>query len=294
MEERKEYIIARTPDKMRLANLINMAKGPNRTMAQFAELCNVSASTLSRAVNGKITKPLAQELIYALVENAAEEMSLDNFMRANGMIEKEEYQHREKASDSFYFRRQNEIDREVVAKNIISTELLKRGHLIRFFNRLPSREGIQSKFGFRYSSDFALWVEDKRYMWNFIVRPTVMSELEPRDIRFLKMRTVERFNQLFLMDAWEPEMYKGMRTSIVFVDKQYFDEQVEIYKQATVNTDISLILVDLENEVVLDEVAIPKKDGETLADIFKEPVTLSDEEDDRWPDDFTYDDDFEE
>lgn len=293
MEERKEYVIARTPDKMRLANLINMAKGPNRTMAQFAELCNVSASTLSRAVNGKITKPLAQELIYALVENAAEEMSLDSFMRANGMLEKEMVERRAMRGHDPYERRQRDLDREIIVKNTISSELLNRGKLIRFFLRLPDRENVQSKFAFNHMSSFAVWLEDERIMWNFIVRPTILSEVEDRDRRFFRMHTMDRLTKLFLADAWEPEFFAGMRTSIAFLDKEFYDEQVAMFGQAQVNTDISLILIDAEKEEVLEEFAIPKKNGDSKESIFASPV-INKDADDSWPDDFNYEDDFEE
>lgn len=293
MEERKEYVIARTPDKMRLANLINMAKGPNRTMAQFAELCNVSASTLSRAVNGKITKPLAQELIYALVENAAEEMSLDSFMRANGMLEKEMIERRAMRGHDPYERRQRDLDREIIVKNTISSELLNRGKLIRFFLRLPDRENVQSKFAFNHMSNFAVWLEDERIMWNFIVRPTILSEVEDRDRRFFRMHTMDRLTKLFLADAWEPEFFAGMRTSIAFLDKEFYDEQVAMFGQAQVNTDISLILIDAEKEEVLEEFAIPKKSGDSKESIFASPV-INKDADDSWPDDFDYDDNFDE
>lgn len=290
MEERKEYVIARTPDKMRLANLINMAKGPHRTMAQFAEVCNVSASTLSRAVNGKITKPLAQELVYALVENAAEEISLDSFMRANGMMEKELYERNTLRGHNHYEKRRRDLDREVIVRNTISSELLNRGKLIRFFHRIPERVDLQSKFKFRHSSSFALWIEDERIMWNFIVRPIIFAEHEDRDYDFFKMRIMEGLTKLFLADAWEPEFFEGIRTSIVFLDKEFFDEQVAMLGQAKVNTDISLILVDIENENVLEEFAIPKNNGECKESIFASPV-IKNESDDSWPDEFNYDED---
>ena len=58
-----EYVQVRTPDKIDIAHLVNIAKGPDRTMAQFADECQISASTLSRIVNGKTTKPLAYDTI---------------------------------------------------------------------------------------------------------------------------------------------------------------------------------------------------------------------------------------
>ena len=64
-----EFVSVRIPDKMLIASLINKAKG-SRNMAQLAEVCGVSASTLSRAVNGKITKPMSVELIKSISEHA--------------------------------------------------------------------------------------------------------------------------------------------------------------------------------------------------------------------------------
>ena len=52
---------------MQIASIINEAKG-KRTMATFASDCVTSPSTLSRAVNGKITKPMAIELIKDIAE----------------------------------------------------------------------------------------------------------------------------------------------------------------------------------------------------------------------------------
>lgn len=73
-------------DKLALGQLITEIRG-ERTMAQLAEQCNVSPSTLSRAVNGKMTKPLSQELIKALAAKSDDPFMLERLVRANGMAD---------------------------------------------------------------------------------------------------------------------------------------------------------------------------------------------------------------
>lgn len=274
-EERiEEYVQARTPDKMRLANFIMRAKGPERTMAQFAEICGVSASSLSRAVNGKITKPLSEDLIRAIVNNAAEEIPLSIVMNANGMVEKEAFERNSIGYQSHYMRRQEQINRENIAKNIISTELLNRGKLIRYFVRLPIEENKKSKFRLGRISSFALWVENNpSFMWNFVLFSQQLDE-DPKEARFLQMRATDRMSSFFLMDAWEPELLEGIRTSMVFVDRAFYEDQVSVLKNAVVNSEISLLLLDTENEIVVEEFVLPRKGNEEYHYIFKEEIPV--------------------
>ena len=88
VEEIRSYKQIRTPDYARLASLVSQAKGPDRTMAQFAETTGIGASTLSRLVNLNIKKPLSMETIIKIYEgraNAEDEYLLEALARANGM-----------------------------------------------------------------------------------------------------------------------------------------------------------------------------------------------------------------
>ena len=93
-EKKVEYIQVRTPDIMKIGEYVVKAKGANRTMAQFAEECGIGASTLSRIANGKIRKPLTEEVIRSIYEHRDEEsnITLNAFMRLNGFMEKERYE----------------------------------------------------------------------------------------------------------------------------------------------------------------------------------------------------------
>lgn len=86
LDPNQEFVVVRVPDKLALGQLITEIRG-ERTMAQLAEQCNVSPSTLSRAVNGKMTKPLSQELIKALAAKSDDPFMLERLVRANGMAD---------------------------------------------------------------------------------------------------------------------------------------------------------------------------------------------------------------
>ena len=88
-----DYVQAFVPDKDELAELIVLARGDDRSMAEFARVCKVkSASTFSRIINRGIDKPVSDELLIAVARNAADKqkVTLDLLMRANGKIPKEE------------------------------------------------------------------------------------------------------------------------------------------------------------------------------------------------------------
>ena len=88
-----EYIQAHVPDKTRLATLLSEAKGSDRTMAEFAAACGVSASTFSRILNYKMTRPLDRDLIVLIAENADKRCfdALERLLQANGMISPERH-----------------------------------------------------------------------------------------------------------------------------------------------------------------------------------------------------------
>lgn len=293
-EERKEldreYVQALTPDKMKLALYVNRAKGVERTMAQFAEACGVSASTLSRIVNGKITKPIAEDLLRKIVENSAEEdMPLDIIMRANGMVPKDLHEQRSMMGYNHWERREAAMNAENIAKNTIADELFARGHMIQFFQRLPVRELPSSEFALGNLSSFAIHMQgyDPRY-WNFILCTQTFNQDDERDRREMisfNRRIMDRYASIFLRDAWEPENFSDVKTSFVFIDPVLYTMFEDLILKATVNSEMSIILLDTEKQKVLTEVMIPRHKGSSGSSVFAEEIIVQDNEDDFWNDD---------
>lgn len=284
--ENKEYIQARTPDKMRLAQYVNRAKGPNRTMAEFADSCGVSASTLSRIVNCKITKPVAEELIRAIIKNAdpEQQIDLDLVMGANGMVSKDFHEARTQNMYNHWERRDAQISLETDMKNIISEELFSREKMLLFYQRVPSELLPENKFKLRRTSSFAVHIlgyEPK--LWNFITAPYAMGIVDERDRRMLMMRLMERYSGWFLHDAWEPEALKDIKTSFAFVDLEIYQEFRELIKRVKVNSYMSIILIDPEKREVTEEYQLPRNDGKEFISIFSEPKVVADN-DEYWDD----------
>ena len=88
------------PDATKLSMLLDMAKGPDRTMAEFVEACkgkgnvpSVSTPTFSRIKRGVLTRPVSDELLKIIAEHSdnPKVANYDSLMRANGKVPKEEY-----------------------------------------------------------------------------------------------------------------------------------------------------------------------------------------------------------
>lgn len=279
-----EYVQVRVPDKMRIAALLNEAKG-DRTMAQLAEACGVSASTLSRAVNGKITKPLTLELIKAIVDNAenAGEAFFEQLMRANGMMPKESAERLDRSPIRSMEKRR---EYEIIAKNIISSELMKREIPFRFIASPFRGDEGRSRYGLRWTSSFAFEIidGDESYLWNMLVFPyEVDLEDMKRPPAYLMQRLLDNVSGWFLTDAWEPDKLKGIKNSIVFMDSIFYDIYIDNIFGATMNNDFSLLLVGKEEEKVKCELMMPKKIDAQKDSVFARPVVEDDGDgDDPW------------
>ena len=82
-----QYIRVRKPDKEMLSKLVIRAKGPMRSMRQFATDLNVNPSTLSRIVNMKVIGSSKDKLIADIAEKADPEsgVTFEILMKAHGM-----------------------------------------------------------------------------------------------------------------------------------------------------------------------------------------------------------------
>jgi len=265
----EEYEAVFTPNWEQLAKLVETAKGPDRTMAQFAKDCGKSPATFSRIMHGRNEKSLSEQLIRDIADNAYDPdmVSFDALMRANGMLPK-----KDKLPDHnvrFYlgekFAEQSLIKKQI--KSLIADELDARGVMSCFartfliFSNIP-----RSKYGISCRSSFSakIQIDDKNWYWNFIVifhdmKREVLTECEKQNVgRYLKP-VFTYCSSIFLRDEWEPETFKNLKNSLVFIDPIYFEFVVNNLPDIRVNSNISLILVDLEKNLVVEEVMFPRK-----------------------------------
>lgn len=266
----KEYVQVRTPDKAALANCVIRAKGPERTMAQFADDCQVSASTLSRIVNSKITNPLSIDLIVKIFENRAiseDDFLLEALARANGLHPKD-YANRVNSRNSSAHRRNEEMSRANMMKNIIVSEVVDQG--------LPVKKVLDARVVRPVSEapaiyprrrlDFSLALnEDELHsstnMWAFFLYPYVPDQESDHtmmsDRKYIIDNLLDKVSRWFLMDAWYPKSLANMKTSFAFIDQELFDSFLTALQNASLNSEMTVLLIDMESYRVVHEVWLP-------------------------------------
>lgn len=251
----EEYVLARTPDLLRLGELVTRAKGPSRTMAQFAEDCGIGASTLSRIANGKITKAVSLENLQAIYDHRDEsvELSFETFARADGYVSPREY--------TFLSRRGSLEDlrqAEQTAQNIITLSLLNRGITLK---RIAPVKLFREDFPRVRPSlglDLKCEIGERRWLFFYVLSECtedgeqsispMVSSAERMAYNALTMRS-----PLFLLDAWYPEKLDDTRSTIVFRDEKVFDAAVELLRNRPIQTAMSVMLLDFEEGRIVKE-----------------------------------------
>ncbi len=284
-----EYIGVRIPDKMKIASLINEAKG-SRTMAQLAEACNVSASMLSRVVNGKITKPMSVEVIRSIAENAENKSPafFERLARANGLMPKAQYEEREvRGANSNRSRMEEQREKETKAQNIIMTELLRREIPVKLMNRKDAE--LHSTCGQSLPFDFAIETDlgDGPLVWSFLIVPFTLGDVlgeSNAPVGFYLRRVMQNMSGWFLTDAWEPELLEGRLHTFLFVDGSvYLSFEDTVVIGAKVNTDLSFVTLGMEEEKVNFEIYLNRRDGKEHELVFARTAAKEeDEEEDIW------------
>lgn len=255
-----------------LADEIMRAKGIDRTMAEFAAVCGVSPTTFSRIANGTIAKPLDKDLIAKIVENTAnQDVTYRSLMRANGMVPKSDDTPTRQLSRK---RREDEEKRKKKIESIIAKELFDRGYTISKILRTDhseapsllktSRFGRALNFRLRFGLRIIGFAPEYWYFSNYLY--TVKKHDDPE--RYKRMLSIEvndvlyDYVAVFLRDIWEPEAFENSKYSIVMIDKGLFDEFLQLIEGVKFKNEFSLILVDLEKEIVIEEKILPRYDDQ--------------------------------
>lgn len=271
------YTRVKDPDKDMLAELTVRAKGPKRSLRQFAEELRVSPSTLSRIVNKKTASANSDLLIADIAEHADPEsgVTFEKMMEAHGMAM------RDKTLGAItHFR-------EVTTGTVLK-ELLRRGYKVNDFSGFGKPAHLDSILGRCYLDlelhTDALGKDDSVWMFDFFVQ---------RGEDPVSPDWLNRIRQWMLM-------YAGMmcfnekkvdRLSVVISEESTFDAMIPFLEGYTSSVNISLILIDLENRAITNEYVIkddpysdpvffPIKDDDfsrTEIDDFENAVVFGDE-----------------
>ena len=271
----REYVAALVPDKLKLAELIKRAKGESRTMVEFAEKCGViTASSFSRIMHGNMTKPLSRELINAIFTNAVPtaRITYEDLMRANGLIPADSPAVKNLDTDEWRQEHLEYRNARIKIKNCIQSELISRGILFRPHS-VHFDDERELKYGLRTRAHFCYEMHDKspKY-WAISVHcdPAEERKLDNEMVcRRYKREYIDFNTNLFLRDVWEPDSLKEKKNSAAFADCKGFELVKKMLEGITVNSEISLILVDLDKDEVVEEYFLPRKGKKAPASLFE-------------------------
>ena len=245
------------PSTARLAELITLAKGPDRSMAELAAVCNVSPATLSRAINQKFTKPMSVELLQAIANNAADtsKVRLFDLLVANGMRKKG------MRPSSIHMRMQRSRQRVKDAIDLVVRTLLEQGATIALKNDRSSLLE-KSATGYRMYWEAVIDTEffSKCKQWKIAVFPYMRADTDETRLgnqRWHLQRHQESLARYFLCDLWEPDLLKKSKSTFIFFDEELYTSLCESLSHAKVNNCITLMLIDEEAKKILSEYQLP-------------------------------------
>lgn len=261
------YVRVKSPDKDKLAELVIRAKGPKRSMRQFAIDCGMNPSTMSRIVNKKTAGSNTDERILAIAEHADPDsgVNFEMLMEAHGKVTKQ-------MSGKVRVGRQVTVERDV--EDILLRELLQRGYLISSQQRLNYHDALN----YRYRTDWAIYTNalsdhQEMMLWEFEIWPITG---EPNDIRHSVMKLRQKL--LMLLGLYYTGTMHPEKMSFVLTNQQMYDMVISSYEGVKFKDLFSLILVDLEKGRIKSEFCFPIEDGRKPREVFY-PLENSDEAD---------------
>lgn len=234
MEALDRYIRVRDVDKEILSDLIVKAKGPRRSVSQFAKEIGVSPSTLTRIINMQTSGASKDELIVKIAAAADPDsgVTLEKLLEAHGV---------EECSESF-----NESYRknEKRMRQIILDELLIRGYAV---------SNVQA--------------EDNR-MYDLIVDTNAVSggKTGKWAFEFKTYKTEMPITGIGNTARWIDQMmarfYRGEagvdKISLVVERKEIYLQTIERLKDYTIPDEMSVILISGGH--VKSEFIVPMRD----------------------------------
>ena len=277
LEPKKEWIPIY---RKQLHDAIMYAKG-DLSMAEFAKRCGLNPMTLSRAINNNIEKPLKEETIRTMAKISGKPDILEYLMRANGYVKNDDEERRQEF-EQFIQERNN--CREKIQSVIMGT-LFDNGYTIMpiFNTPLESTDPMlkESKHYLRTRVRFALRVRStvpqgfEPDFWNFTYQLFSTEGLSDkkenyeREINRQTRRMIDMTKDIFLRDMWEPEVFDKSLYSIVFTNKDLFESYYKVFEDVSLNGSVSLILIDLDYQQVVDERFLSRRDGRKDESLFK-------------------------
>lgn len=257
------YASVGRPDNAAFAELVKKAIGPDRTVSEFAEICGVSPSTMSRIVKNQFKTPSSDVVIKAIADNAdpVGGVDADALLRASGRapIQLEGPTHvfvtapteagKSKLLAEVVTGRKGEPINNIIARETIQNALLSAGHGI----KVSPGENIISIPGLRYKADFCIDLdldEDLGFdKWAF---DACLASVRP---------ITHKLSWIFGAAYLDSTRDRRIKVSLVVSDLNDFDYTKKTFSNIKIHDLVSVVLIDPKAQIVIDEFQIPTVDG---------------------------------
>ncbi len=223
-------------DEPILRDLIKRAKGYNRTMAEFAEVCGTNAILCSRIASG-IKVRLTEDLLRRFHENQAVDANIS-------------WEDWVKASQT------QGIQQRAQWPDVITAFLAKRGIALQIENSIEfGNDYIDTQL--RTECDLIINLIKLKKRWSFFAPRygfTRMSFDRTKGSKITAMRSCH-CEKIFLQDAWFPKTMSKEKTSFVFTRRELMKLFIEEFGEGKFKNDFSIIFVKpgLSNNVTIEE-----------------------------------------
>lgn len=247
-----DFVQVSDPDGDAIAAILLKAKGESRTWKEYAEETGISAPTLSRWANGKISRPMSVENMLRIIDKSAEESAANFFelARANGYLSKTE---QKAIRDRVEVRKQRKgvmVTVKSLMSLIIKAGLVDRGCTTDATILDDNPGGLESLFESVPKYDFNLRTgyKDEEYDWMFFLMPQTAEDYATGKYSADKMicQIIRELSPIFMTDAWKPEMYKGTKISFGFIDRELHDLFYDYISKANLNNRFSVCMLNTD------------------------------------------------
>jgi len=253
------------PDPDELAEVVKKLIG-STPLREFGARIGVSAATLSRIINGKISKPLPVNTLFSIVLNTDNDSDETGTLfwqlaRANGMMSQAE----QRSIRQYIGLSKKRAKIHANIKKMMSMTLIA-GLAVRGVSINGEGDGEEyiadggyiknvTEMGLRYDFRFYVDTTDSKYTWVLWAFPQSEEDYSDGsfDPRSLASKLLRELSPVFLADSWIPDLYNEMKLSFCFVDRQLFECFCNLVADAKLNNRYSAILVDIDEIDIKEE-----------------------------------------
>lgn len=268
------YIASRDMNREQFSELVFRAKGDDRSLTEFARLCHVSTSTLSRIINMQNLKASSVELLKAITENAAEDsgVSFDLLMSANGYARVEMIEAEEVACQTDqYLIEGSDVESFLNAvRGDMKSSRSDRGKVYRlqqkqFVARIEMYRASLQKYIHDQGHDIGVFqskesteeYKDSTVPFDFIIETDALSADQKKwvfCIRDIGLEDVNRvFYEVFYMLYLLQPKENQYKLTILMSQKRAFDKLCSMFQDVRIRDPFSVMLINEKTRRIVKE-----------------------------------------